>query len=107
MDDPTPRPLRRETKCTCEAPVPSGGLVLLRSTPSQHTFVAQPFLPALSCEGAVWFSPVNFSQPDRIRQVLVRPSSLDLVKHYSGSRYNYKNHIEPRPFPPYRFESHF
>jgi hypothetical protein len=28
MDDPTPRPLRRETKCTCEAPVPSGGLVL-------------------------------------------------------------------------------
>ena len=44
MDDPTPRPLRRETKCTCEAPVPSGGLVLFRSTPPGHAFGAQPFL---------------------------------------------------------------
>jgi hypothetical protein len=75
MDDPTPRPLRRETKCTCEAPVPSGGLVLFGTIRSGHAVVAQPFL-------AVCFFLINFLDSDLILVVVDYPPTTSVATHY-------------------------
>ena len=83
MDDPTPRPLRRETKCTYEAPVPSWGLVFICST-------ANPGCAFLG----------SSSPADRVHHRFEQPSRIHIVRQCIVLHYSYNSYIEPRAVPP-------